>query len=179
MKRLERTFLHLRNRHKKTGFTLYHDFLNPPDFAGDNGRFTRHRFQVNDAKRFVDRRTTENSGVRIKLDHTSFIEHLIDPNDAVAGTPCLFHRGLHFPGNFRRIGRAGAEHNLEIFIHELNGMDEMNNSLLMGNASDEKKVRFFRINAEFAQGIGRFGRAIFFEIDAVIDHVQAFVSDIE
>ena len=54
MKGLERAFLHLRNRHKKTGFTVYYHFLNATNLAGNNGRLARHCFQVNDAKRFVD-----------------------------------------------------------------------------------------------------------------------------
>ena len=117
--------------------------------------------------------------MRIKLDCAPFIEHFINPDDAIAGTPCVFHRGLHFPGNFRRVGRAGAKYHLEIFVHELNGMDKMDNSLLTGNAPDEEEVRFFRVDSEFAQGIIRLGGAIFLEIDAVIDHMQVFVSDIE
>ena len=47
----------------------------------------------------------------------------------------------------------------------------MNDSLLTGNAPDEEEVRFFRVHSELAQGIVRFGRAIFLEIDAVIDHM--------
>ena len=58
-------------------------------------------------------------------------------------------------------------------------MDEMDDSLLTRDAPDEEQVRLFRVYSEFAQGIVRLGRAIFLEIDTVVDYVQAFVSDIE
>ena len=85
--RFVRALLHLFERDQETGFAINDHFPDSANGTGNHRTFTRHRFQVDNAKGFVDRGTTKNSGVRIKLDHTLFIEHLIDPDDAVAGTP--------------------------------------------------------------------------------------------
>src|SRR2546421_8721765 len=53
-----------------------------------------------------------------------FIEHLVDPDYAVARAPRLLNRALHFSSDFRRVGRTRAKHYLEIFVHELDRMDK-------------------------------------------------------
>src|SRR5207237_5951659 len=159
-----------RERNEKTGLAIYYHFLDSPHFARNNSGFTRHGFEIDDAKRFIDRRTAENRRMRVKLNHARFIEHLVDPDYAVARAARLLNRALHFSSDFRRVGRARAKHYLEIFVHELDRADKMNNALLARNPTNEQQIRFFRIDPEFAEGILRLHRAIFIEIDSVIDH---------
>ena len=107
----------------------------------------------------------------VELNHARFIEHLIDPDYAVPRAPRLLNRALHFSSDLRRVGRARTKHHLEIFVHELDRADKVNNALLPRNPTDEQQIRLFRIDPEFAEGILRLHRAIFIEIDSVIDHV--------
>ena len=107
----------------------------------------------------------------VELNHARFIEHLIDPDYAVPRAPRLLNRALHFSSDLRRVGRARTKHHLEIFVHELDRADKMNNALLARDPTDKQQIRSFRIDPEFAERILRFHRAIFIEIDPVIDHM--------
>src|SRR2546430_386096 len=53
----------------------------------------------------------------------------------------------HFFGNVRRIWRAGAKYDLETRIHKLDGTDQMDNSLLPGDAADKQEVGPSLINS--------------------------------
>ena len=105
------------------------------------------------------------------MNHARFTEHLVDPDYAIPRAPRLLNRALHFLSNFRRVGRARAKYYLKIFIHELDRADQMNDSLLPRDPTDEQQIRFFRIDTEFAERILRLHRAIFIKIDSVIDNV--------
>src|SRR6266566_920050 len=168
---LKRALFHLRERNEKTGLAIYYHFLDSPNLARNNGGFTRHGFEINDAKRFVDRWTTENCRMRVELNHTRFVEHLVDPDYAIARAPRLLNRSFHFSSDFRRVAGACAKHHLEIFVHELDRADKMNNALLARNPTDEQEIGLFRIEPDFAESLLRFHRAIFIEIDPVIDHM--------
>src|SRR6266480_7442413 len=138
---LKRALFHLRERNEKTGLAIYYHFLDSPNLARNNRSFTRHGFEINDAKRFIDRGATENRRMRVKLNHARFTEHLVDPDYAIARAPRLLNRALHFLSNFRRIGRARAKHYLKIFIHELDRVDQMNDALLARDPTDEQQIR--------------------------------------
>src|SRR5205085_10677165 len=91
-KRFKRALFHLRERNEKTGLAIYYDFLDSPNLARNHSGLAGHGFEINDAKRFVDRWTTEDCRMRVELNHTRFIEHLVDPDYAVAPTPRLLNR---------------------------------------------------------------------------------------
>jgi hypothetical protein len=134
----KRTQFHLRERNEKTGFVIYYDFLDSANLARHHRGFARHGFEINDAKRFVNRWTAENCRMRVELNHARFIEHLVDPDYAVARAPRLLNRLFHFPSDFWRVRGARAKHHLEIFVHELDRADKMNNALLARNPTDEQ-----------------------------------------
>src|SRR5438128_12021124 len=127
---LKRALFHLRKRNEKTVLAVYYNFLDSPNLARNNRSFTRHGFEINDAKRFIDRWTTENRRVRVKLNDARFIEHLVDPDYAIARAPCLLPRALHFLSAFQRVARARATHYLTILINHLNRVDKMSHALL-------------------------------------------------
>src|SRR6266566_5775004 len=127
---LKRALFHLREQNEKTGLAIYYHFLDAPNLARNNRSFTSHGFEINDAKRFINRWTTENRRVRVKLNHARLTEHLVNPDYAVARAPRLLNRALHFLSNFRRVGRARTKHHLEIFVHELDRADKMNNAFM-------------------------------------------------
>src|SRR4029077_6466485 len=171
----KRALFHLRERNEKTGLAIYYDFLDSPNLARNHCGFAGHGFEINDAKRFVDRWTTENCRMRVELNHARFVEHLVDPDYAVARAPRLLNRSFHFSSDFRRVGGACAKHHLEIFVHELDRADKMNNALLTRNPTNEQQIRFFRIDPEFAKSIFRLHRPIFIELDSVVDDMKAFL----
>src|SRR5438309_4034490 len=136
--RFKWAFGHLLDRNKESGLAVDHDLFDSADGTGDNGGFARHRFEIDDAKRLVNGRTTKDGRVGVELNHTRLIEHLVDPNDSVAQFSRSRDRLLHFLRDFFGIGSAGTKHDLEIFIHKLNCAHEMNDSLLARDAANEK-----------------------------------------
>src|SRR5207248_8624515 len=115
---LKRALFHLCERNEKTGLAVYDHLLDSPNLARNNRGFTRHGFEIDDAKWFIDRGTAENRRMRVKLNHARFIEHLVDPDYAVARAARLLNRALHFSSDFRRVGRTRALHYPEIFVDE-------------------------------------------------------------
>src|SRR5262249_17296393 len=70
-------------------------------------------------------------------------------------------------------------HDWEIVVHELDRVNEMNDSFLPRDTSDKKQVRSFRIDSIADQRVGCTDRPIFLEIDAIVNHVDAFRIDIK
>src|SRR6266536_1328369 len=60
---LERALFPLLERNQKSGFSVDNYFFDAADRTRYHRRFTGHRFQINDAKRFVDRWTTKHGRV--------------------------------------------------------------------------------------------------------------------
>src|SRR6267143_3781155 len=148
IKRLKRTLGHLLEWNEKSGLAVDDDFFDPADGTGDDGGFARHRFEIDNAKRLVNGGTTKNGRVRVELNHTRLIEHLIDPDDAVTQFPRPRHRCLHFLGDFFCIGGTGAKHDLKILIHELDRAHEVNDPLLARDSANEKYERLRAIDPE-------------------------------
>src|SRR6266404_4593771 len=82
IKRFKGTLGHLLEWDKKTGLTVDDDLFDPPDRTRDDGSFTGHRFEIDNAKRLVNGRATKDGRMRVELNHAWLVEHFIDPNDA-------------------------------------------------------------------------------------------------
>ena len=123
---------------KKTGLAVDDDLFDSTDSTGDDGGFTSHRFEIDNAKRLVNGRATKDGRMRVELNHAGLVEHLIDPNNAITQLSRSRDRSLHFLCDLFGIGRAGAKHDLKILIHELDCVHEMNDPLLPRNAANEK-----------------------------------------
>ena len=85
--------------------------------------------------------------MRVKFSDRVSIDHLCDPNDVGAFFCYALDAVFHFLGDLRRIGRAGAKHDLKIGIHVLNGAHEVNNSFLPRYPTDEEQVGFIWIDS--------------------------------
>ena len=70
--------------HQETGFAVPHHFIDAAHCTADHRCSTSHRFQIDDAKRFIDGGAAENSGVRIKNNGGLARHHFGNPDDAVA-----------------------------------------------------------------------------------------------
>ena len=92
--------------------------------------------------------------MRIKFYDRIPIKHFCDPDDVRA----LFCRALngvfHFPGDLRRIGRAGAKHDLKMGVHVLNGAHEIDNSFLPRYPANEQQVGFIGIDPVALECVG-------------------------
>ena len=177
--RLERTLIHLVDGNQKSRFTIDHDFLDAANGGGDDGRFARHRFEIDDPERLVNGRTAENGGVRIEIADGLLVDHLVDPDDPGAFGLHFLDGFFHFRSDLRRIRGTGAQHDLKAGIHPLDRANQMNDAFLAGDSSDEEQVGLGGIDAVLRQSRGGVGLSIFFEIDSVVNHVQPLRPDFE
>ena len=60
---------------------------------------------------------------------------------------CVVHLLAQLGGNFWRVGRSGAEHDLGLRRQVADGIDEMSDALLAGDAADKQDVRKSRIDS--------------------------------
>ncbi len=86
---------------------------------------------------------------------------------------------LHFGCNFRRIGRAGAEHDLVTRSHVFDGTREVDDALLPRDAPDEEHEWPGGIDPVFLQRRGRLDALVFLEVDAVVDDFYALFRNVE
>src|SRR5205823_3011919 len=79
------------------------------DRRGDDRRPARHRLEVDEAERLVDRRTDEDGGVTVKLDDLIDRHHPVDP----VHVRMAKHRATQTLLDLGRVGRRRAEHDLD------------------------------------------------------------------
>ena len=71
-------------------------------------------------------------------------------------------------------GAPGAEDDLGAGGQVADGVDEVGDALLAGDAADEEDVGFGGVDAVFCEGLGGFGGVlVLLEVDAVVDDVDA------
>ena len=81
-------------------------------------------------------------------------------------------RGGHLCGNFGRVGCTGAEDDLNAAVQVLDGVDEMNDALLAGDAPDKQDERHLGVDLKCLQQRGVRRRTILLQIDAVVNHTN-------
>ena len=138
--RFKRAFGHLLDGDEIAGFAMDDDLGDTADGAGHDGASTGHGFEVDDAEGFVDRGADENIGVAVELDLRGIVEHFTDPDDAFAFGLRGGDGGFHFLGDLGGVGRAGAEDDLETRVEMLDGINEMDDSLLTRDPADEEHI---------------------------------------
>src|SRR3954453_14120882 len=164
---------------EKTGLIWKDDLRDPADRRSDHRRLAGHRFEINDAERFVDKRTAEYSSMRVKLDHIPPRHHLAYPDYSLPLCRGSGDAVRHLPRNLRCIRRPGAEHDLQVGVDRRNRVHQMHDPLLPSDPADEKEVRPFRVDAIPDQGVALLDRPIFTGIDAVMYDVDPLGLDIE
>ena len=98
--------------HEEPGLAVVDDLDDAAGRRGDDRRLARHRLEVDDPQRLVDRRAGEHGRVAEQLDDVGLGEHLIDPEDPVAALLQALNAGRHLGADLRRVRRAGAQHEL-------------------------------------------------------------------
>ena len=102
------------------------------DRRRDHGGLARHRLEVDDPERLVHRRAAEDRRVRVELDHIGARQHLLDPDDVAGRCADLGDPLGHLLADLGRVGRAGAEHDLQRRIDRRDGVDEVDDALSGG-----------------------------------------------
>ena len=80
---------------------------------------------------------------------------------------------MHLGGDLGGIRGAGAEHDLEAGVHVLDGVDEVDDAFLAGDAADEEDVGDGGVDAVAAEGVVAGDGVVFLGVDAVVDDVDA------
>ncbi len=159
--------------HQQTGLPVGDDLRDPADVAGDDGRLARHRLQVDDAERLVDRRADEHRGVGEDLAHVLPGQHLVDPHDATALRPQPSHRRLRLRRQLGRVGGAGEEDDLRRVVEAERRPQQVGHALLARDATDEHDGRAGRVDAKPVDGVRLARGTVEIAVDAVVDDVHA------
>src|SRR3954469_16875654 len=88
------------------------DLGDAADLGRHHGGLARHRLEVDDPERLVDRRAREHRRVAEQLDHLAFGEHLLEPDHAAAGGLQVGDAALDLGAQLGRVRRARAQHEL-------------------------------------------------------------------
>lgn len=107
------------------------------------------------------------------------IEHFVDPDHALACLLCRSNCRAHLFGDFRCVGSTGTEDDLEGRVQVLDRIDQVNDALLPGDATEEEGVGFGRINAKAVEDAMRRDGLVFLGVDAVVDDVHLGRIDIK
>ena len=97
------------------------DVGDPSDVARDDRRFARHRLEVHDAERFVDRRADEHGAVCEHLAHLLARQHLRHEVDAVAFGPQDGDEFVGLRSEFGCVGCACQQHELHRLVEAERG----------------------------------------------------------
>jgi hypothetical protein len=146
--------------------------------AGDDGGVASHGFEIDDAEGLVDRGAAEDGAVAVELDGGGAGEHFFDPDDVGVSLAGGLDFCAHLGGNFGSVGGTGAENDLSIRGEIREGIDEVGDAFLAGDAAEEEDVGAGGVDAVFGEGGGVGGGLVLVEIDAVVDDVDAVGVDV-
>src|SRR5690349_6521702 len=144
------------------GFAIDDDFLDAAGSAGNNGSSAGHRFEIDDAERFVNRRAAENTGVAVELDHFGLADHLLNPDNVRIMGAGFVDLPPHFSCNFGCIRRAGTKNHLRLRRQVAKRIDKVRYAFLPRDPADKQDVGRLRIDAVAFEGSGGFLLLIFF-----------------
>ena len=112
--------------------------------------------------------------MRVQGDDVLLRQHLRDPNDVRLRILLRrLHELGHLRGDLRRVGRPGAEHNLDAGVQVADRAHEMKNPLLARDPPDEEHDRNLRVDAEPPESRRSTTRAILVGVDPVVDDADA------
>jgi hypothetical protein len=112
--------------------------------------------------------------MRVQRDEVVPLQHFPDPDNRVrAGRARVLDCGGHFAGDVGRIRSAGAEDHLCASVHVADGIHQVDDALLAGDAPDEQHIRHLRVDAVRAEHRRIWRRPILLEIDPVVDDADA------
>ncbi len=160
-------------RDQVPGLFIDDDLQDPAGCARDYGSPARHGLQVDDAEGLIHRRAAEDGAVRVELDGLLARDHLLNPDEVVAGAGGVaggdgvaairrvkfstaaalaarrmaahgLHLRAHLRGNLGRVRSSRAQHDLRARRKILNRIDQMRHALLPRDAPHKQHVRLAR-----------------------------------
>ena len=159
--------------HEQAGDAVVDDLDDAAGGRGHDGRLARHRLEVDDAQRLVDRRAREDRRVAEDLDHVGLGQHLVEPEHVAALRLQLLDAARDLGSDLRRVRGAGAEHELRLGVDVAHGLQQVRDALLAGDAPHEDDGRHAGVDAVALEDVGaRIGRVLL-GVDAVVDHRHA------
>ena len=156
------------------------DLFHAANFGGDDGCLAGEGFEVDDAEGLVDGGTAEYAGVGVEVDFFLGGKHFLNPDDLAVevltgGVDGFFHLGC----DLGCVGCSGTEHDLGAGGEVLDGVDEVDDAFLPGDATDEEDEWDVGIDVVFLEGVGAVGGAVFVGVDAVVDDGNSLFGDVE
>ena len=180
IKRGSRAILLLFDRHEVAGLSVDNHVGNAAGCGTDDGQTESHRLQVHNTEGFVDGRSNEHLSRGQDRCHLGLREHLGNEDDAGASGTQVGDEALNLGSNFRGIGGASAQDQLDVLRQELGGAQEVRQALLTGNTADEDDRATRRVNTVLGEHAGTqflscfaFGRVPLVQVNAVVDDVHS------
>jgi len=165
-------------RHEQPGHALVDHLGDATDPGRHDGGAARHRLQVDDAERLVDRRAGEHRGVREQLDDVVLWQHLRDPHDAGPRRLQPRNQGRHLFAQLGGVRRAGAEHQLRGGVEHGGGPQQHRDALLPRDPADEDHVWPLGVDAIPGEHVGLRVRRVLGGVYAVADDHGTFRGNI-
>ena len=180
IQRCSRPILHLLDRHEVTRLSVDDHVGNATGCGTNDGQAESHCLQVHNTEGLVDGRSNEHLSRGQDRSNLRLREHLGDEDDAGASITQLGDEALNLGSNFRGIGGASAQNQLDVLGQELSGAQEVREALLTGNTTDEDDRATRRVNTVLGEHAGTqflssfaFGRVPLVQVDAVVDDVHS------
>lgn len=157
---------------EQAGLAVLHDLRDAAHGGGDDGGAARHRLEVDDAQRLVDRGAGEHGGGREDLHHLVARDHPLDHDDALAGASQLGDQLVHFVRQLRGVRGADAQHELDVLRQPQRCTEQVGHALLARDAADERDGGLVRVDSVLLQCGGAGLRGPDLRVDAVVDRVH-------
>ena len=129
--------LDLVDRHEPPGLAVDDDLGDAAGGGGDDGELARHRLEVHDAERLVDRRADEGGRSGQYRGELGAWQVPVDPDHPVAVGAELLDEGGDLGHDLLGLRRAGAEHELHFGREEPSRAQQVGQALLAGDPADE------------------------------------------
>ena len=123
---------------QNSGLTIHDHFLDATHGARYYGRFAGHGFDVYDTEWLINGRAAEHTRMRVQLNDLILFQHLFNPDHIVTVFAGFFYAILHLFGNLRGVRCSGAQDHLRIRMQVLDGVNQVDDTLLPGDSSDKK-----------------------------------------
>ena len=171
--RRARAILNLFDRDETARHAIRDDLGDSPRGRSDDGRSAGHRLEIDDPQGFVHRWAYERRRRAQEGPQLTTREHPVDPHH----TPALLlqtpHGRLNLGEDLGRIGCPRAQDELNVAWQKRRRAEQIRQSLLPRDATDEHDRRPVGIQPQAAREIGVVQRSPLVHVDAVVDHVYA------
>ena len=127
------------DRNQIAGFAVDHDFRDAAGGGCDDRQTAGHGLKVHNTQRLVDARADEGITAVFQSIQLRLRQHFFNPDDVAALLIQLGERVLDFLGDFRSVGRTGAQHHLNVLGNQVQCLEQVRQALLAGDTAHEQQ----------------------------------------